>query len=263
MLARRLGDHTHGTATSGSTTTLVDAAQRKEKDNYWLGADCKVYSGTGSGQSRMLSASTQSSGTLTHAASNWTAPDSTSLYELHRLFPAAQYDQFLLESQRWHTRQARLLAWTVDSSLTWTTDQFDYTVPATLVGIQSVEFSTETGAPDTDEYDFIGGERWEIRRSSTRKIVFGTQFGQPVSGTVIRLTGVSEFSDATADSDTFNLDANAIVELAVVFATQSLMGMAPNAKWKELHQAAVAEHDRMLSRMKEPPPSNIKWLETT
>jgi hypothetical protein len=159
MLARRLGDHAHGTATGGSATTLLDATRRKEANDYWKGAFCKVYSGTGAGAERPLSASTQSTGTLTHAATNWTTPDTTSLYELHRLFEALQYDQFLLESQRWHTREKRLLTWTLDTSLTWTTDQHDYTVPAGIVGIQHVEFSTETGAPDSDEYEFIRRHR--------------------------------------------------------------------------------------------------------
>lgn len=261
MLARRLGDHAAGTATGGSTTTLLDATRRKEKNDYWAGAWCKVYAGTGLGQERPLSASTQATGTLTHAATAWTAPDATSLYELHRIFSAAEYDEFLKESQRWHTRNRRLVSWTLDTSLTWVTDQWDYTIPATIVGIQQVELSTETGAPDSDEYEFIERDRWSVRRSATRKLVFHKKFGQPASGTLIRITGIIEFTDATLDADTFNLDANPIVALALAHATLGLIGAFPASHYDRLHQRAVEEHERLLARVPEPMPSDVVWVE--
>jgi hypothetical protein len=186
-LARRVGDHTFGTATGGAAQTLLDATRRKERDNVWLGAWLKVYSGTGNGQERPLSGSTQSNGTLTHAATAWaTNPDATSLYELHRFYSAADYDEFLKEALRALTRTRRLLDRTFDTSLTWTTNQYDYTVPSGIVGVRRVEFSTEVGAPDTDEYKYIPNDQWDIRVSSTRKIVFGTKFGQPASGSRTR-----------------------------------------------------------------------------
>lgn len=262
MLARRLGDHTSGTATGGTVTTLLDATQRKERDNYWLGANCKVYSGTGSGQERPLSASTQSSGTLTHSATNWTAPDATSLYELHRLFTAGEYDEFLKESQRWHTRARKIINRKIDTSLMWTTDQFDYTVPTGFVAVERVELSTTTAAPGSDDYRFQPNDRWDIRQDTTRKLVFSRNHGQPVASTVIRITGYAEFADPTADSDTYNFDANPIVQLALVFATSALIGLAAHAHYRELHQVAVAEHDRLLARIPDVAfPSGAKIVE--
>jgi hypothetical protein len=261
-LARRLGDHTAGTATGGAATTLLDAAQRKERDNFWLGADLKVYSGTGSPQSRMVSASTQATGTLTHAGSNWTVPDATSLYELHRLFPASEYDELLKESLRWHTRSRRLYDRKSDVTLTWVTDQWDYSIPAGFVAISTVELSTETGTPDTDEYEFIKNDAWYVRQTTTRKLVFNKSFAQPTVGTLIRVTGYAEFADPTADTTTYNLDANPIVQLALVFATEALLGMAPSAHFKELHQYAIAEHDRMLQRIPDPAFTDAKIVES-
>jgi len=261
-LARRLGDHISGTATGGAAQTLLDAAQLvRYKDNTLIGADLKVYAGTGAGQSRAVSANTQSTGTLTHAGSAWTVPDATSLYEVHRLCRAAEYDEFLKESLRWHTRAKKLLNRAEDSALLWVTGQRDYTVPTGMVAIESVEFSTETGAPDTDEYKFIEKDRWYIRQSTTRKLVFNNLSAEPVAGTLIRVTGYAEFADPSADTTTYNLDANPVIQLALAFAAQALMGFSPSAHWKELHAFAVSEHDRLLARIPEIPLASAKIVE--
>ena len=261
-LARRVGDHTFGTATGGAAQTLVDATRRKERDNVWLGAWLKVYSGTGSGQERPLSASTQSSGTLTHAATAWaTNPDNTSLYELHRYYSAADYDEFLKEALRAITRGRRMLDRTVDESLSWTTDQYDYTVPAGVVGISRIAYATETGTPDSDEYKFIPNDQWDIRLATTRKIVFSTKFSQPASTTTIRLHGYKEFADPSADTTTYNLDAGPIVALAAVLVAESLIPLHPTAHWREFHAAALNHYERALARIPETAPSEVRWCE--
>ncbi len=261
MLARRVGDHIAGTATGGSTTTLVDATRRKERDNALIGLWCKIYSGTASEAERRLSANTQSTGTLTHASTTWTTPDTTSLYELHRLMEAAQYDEYLKEALRWLTRGRYLLAPSVDTSLTIVADQYDYDVPGGMIGIEKVEFSTETGSPDSDEYDYVPDDRWYIRRSSTRKLVFNKKFGLPVASTVIRVTGFIEFGDPTSDAHTFNLDANPIVAVAAVNVSLALAVLVPSAHWDRFHQRALELQERTLARILEQRLSTVKWVE--
>ena len=68
---------TNGTATSGSTTTLVDTAQNWAV-NQWAGYFILVVSGTGAGQTIKILSNTAT--TLTFAAA--TAPDATTVYQI-------------------------------------------------------------------------------------------------------------------------------------------------------------------------------------
>lgn len=75
-----------GTATSATSSTLVDTVNRKEQDDYWKGGEVEIMAGTGSGQIRDIDSSTQSSGSLS-VSPNWTTvPDSTSVYRVIRSF---------------------------------------------------------------------------------------------------------------------------------------------------------------------------------
>lgn len=75
-----------GTATSGSTSTLVDTTNRKESDDYWTGGKIEILSGTGDKQIRDISDFVQSTSTIT-VTPNWTTtPDTTSVYKVIRGF---------------------------------------------------------------------------------------------------------------------------------------------------------------------------------
>jgi len=96
-IARLLGDNVSGTATGGSTTTLVDTA---ELVNYagttagmgdaLFGSYVYINGGTGSGQERRISSNTQSSGTIT--VPTWLAPSTDSTYEIHSQWRVADYN---------------------------------------------------------------------------------------------------------------------------------------------------------------------------
>jgi hypothetical protein len=59
-------DHRDSTATgAGTTTTLVDSGLIGGGDNIWAGALLYIYEGPGAGETRILTASTSASGTLT------------------------------------------------------------------------------------------------------------------------------------------------------------------------------------------------------
>lgn len=71
-----------GTASSATASTLVDTKKRKEADNYWKGGVLQILSGTGIGQIRDITSSTQSSGSLSVSPDWVTTPDSTSTYRI-------------------------------------------------------------------------------------------------------------------------------------------------------------------------------------
>lgn len=257
--ARMLDDNVLGTATGGSTTTLVDAVRRKENDSFWVNAWCKCYSGTGSGQERVLSANTQSTGTLTHASTNWTTPDTTTLYELHQLMSALDYDEYVKDSLRHLSRGRKLWQYLYDStSLTWVTDQFDYTVPTGYFALLHIEIQNVTGTPGTDDYDHIPDDSWHIREDSTRKIVFDSRFGQYTNGYKLRLTGLTEWAEPSSDADTYALDPYtvAVTAAALLATAQGGRSGLEDRRVDRLLQLA----ERAQANIPDVLPPSLKWV---
>lgn len=75
-----------GTASSATTSTLLDTAARKEDDDFWTGGVIEILNGTGEGQVRDITDFVQSTSTIT-VSPNWvTTPDTTSVYKIVRGF---------------------------------------------------------------------------------------------------------------------------------------------------------------------------------
>jgi len=69
-----------GTATGGSTSSLIDTAHAWTVNAY-AGYHCVIYDGTGAGQYALVASNTATTLNLTTTGYNWTvAPDTTSLY---------------------------------------------------------------------------------------------------------------------------------------------------------------------------------------
>jgi hypothetical protein len=74
------------TATSATSTTIVDTLRRKEPDNYWKGGTIKIIAGTGAGQERDITDFAQTTATITVSPAFGTTPDNTSMYQIVRSF---------------------------------------------------------------------------------------------------------------------------------------------------------------------------------
>lgn len=73
-----------GTATAGAASSLTDTTKRKETDDYWKGGTLEIVSGTGAGQSRMITSNVQSTGVISITPDWVTTPDTTSKYRIVR-----------------------------------------------------------------------------------------------------------------------------------------------------------------------------------
>lgn len=83
-----------GTATSGTTSTIVDTVNLKQDDDFWKGGTCEIIEGTGAGQVRTISGNTQSTGTIS-VSPNWaTTPGSTSVFRAVRSFHQKIFQAF-------------------------------------------------------------------------------------------------------------------------------------------------------------------------
>jgi hypothetical protein len=80
-----------GTATGGSTSTLVDSGKAWTPDAY-IGKYVKITGGTGIGQVRRITDNDATTLTIDTADGNWTAPDATSTYEIFNAYATHTYD---------------------------------------------------------------------------------------------------------------------------------------------------------------------------
>lgn len=98
-------DLVHGTATAGTSTTLVDTnLLGNYSDDSFNGAWIRINAGTGVGQERAITDFVGSTSTITVGYAWGTTPDATSVYEIHRRFSAAQYDAAIdqaIRRSRW------------------------------------------------------------------------------------------------------------------------------------------------------------------
>ena len=75
-----------GTASAGAAGTITDTAARKEADNFFKGGTIEILAGTGSGQTRDITGSIQSTSVIS-VSPDWTDnPDTTSVYRIIKSF---------------------------------------------------------------------------------------------------------------------------------------------------------------------------------
>lgn len=82
---RKIANQASGTATGGTTATLIDT-KRKEDDNFWKGGTLEILSGTNVGQQRTITAFSQSTATMTVSPAFSGTIDTTSVYRVIRSF---------------------------------------------------------------------------------------------------------------------------------------------------------------------------------
>ena len=72
-----------GTASSGNSTTLVDAGVLTQADNFWIGSTIEIISGTGAGTIRTITDSDQSSTNVIVSGGFGFTVDSTTKYRIN------------------------------------------------------------------------------------------------------------------------------------------------------------------------------------
>ena len=153
LLAEIITDVTTGTATGGSTTTLVDTA-RTEVDDYWNNGCIWITSGTYSGNSRSVSDITASSDTVT-----WTTAFAGNIvagvtYAICPGLPEGFSQSVLRNSINAALAQVYLPAYNV--ATTTVANQMSYTLPSGVDRIRRVEIATSTSSP----YGYVPHYHW-------------------------------------------------------------------------------------------------------
>uniref|UniRef100_A0A6M3J508 Uncharacterized protein n=1 Tax=viral metagenome TaxID=1070528 RepID=A0A6M3J508_9ZZZZ len=147
-------DWAGGTATGGSTTTIVDTSKRHERDDYWNNlpyAEAHIRSTTDGaapvGETRMITDFVNSSNTITNEA--FTAVvGSGDKYAIHTEY---KYDEIVEAINQAISRAVNEGAFlhTVDASIHLVEDVFEYPVPSGFIYICSITMASDDG----DFYD--------------------------------------------------------------------------------------------------------------
>lgn len=138
-----------GTATGGTTSTLIDTTNRKERDDFWNGSECHFEDGANAGVVALVSDFVQSTSTSTLAQSI-TQPSVGNAYGMYlRPFKVQHYNDAISAAldEAYSLGFARR-GW--DETL-WTTRRWDYDLPTTLEEVAEVHVQAGPElAPDND-----------------------------------------------------------------------------------------------------------------
>jgi hypothetical protein len=176
-----------GTATGGSTTTLVDTA-RTEPADHWNEGVIWFLSGNNSGKSARIT-DYASGGTFTFA----TQSGACAAGDRYAAIPG-DYPQDVL---RWAVNQALKLDFpgppAENVTLTTTADQEDYTLPSGVYNLLRVEIATNTEAP----YEYAVHHHWKEMSGELR---FDTGMAPADDDLIVRLIYSVPPAELTTDT---------------------------------------------------------------
>lgn len=163
MVADQLNDLTLGRVESATGLSITDS-DRIEPDDHWRGAYLYLYAGPSRGDDRIVSASDESSTTLTVGKDFSVTPTSDTYYELHERWRVSQYNRAINLAILQRAREA--LSPVVDETVTLTTDTVEYTIPAGFHFVTDIwRLGTSSGDDwrkldrNKKDYEVVTGQR--------------------------------------------------------------------------------------------------------
>jgi hypothetical protein len=264
-IAARASEFLQGTATSGSTTTLIDTNNLQYVDSYWNEQTVLFTSGTNNGLQRKISAYTSATSQATLYTAASAAVVSGDTYELYRRFSPADHKTAIngAINKSWPLFYERAFY-----SITPTQDTLTYAWPSGLdlgsQGFMKLEYQahtlpTQTTFPyqtlGTDMYDIT--EKWNASLGISQKTL-QLRFN-PESNRLLRMTFGTPLRAVSADADVISLAdpetewlyAKSIEELWRLEANRSESVARKDAK--EQLATAMAEANRLERILGNPP----------
>lgn len=213
-----------GTATSGSTTTLVDTVRASGySDDTFNGRRLYIWVGTGVGQERRVTDFTGSTSTFTFGTG--TAPSTDSQWILLKEnWTVGQLRQAFINSLL--QRREYYMLPKVDESLTLAVTAgvptYAYTVPSGFATISRIV--REDNVSGSDFLTPIPMDAWYINRAATKQIVFekvaNDHWQFIVNGLKLRIVGQQYETEPSADSSSLTIPHAALNLLAASKALQ-------------------------------------------
>lgn len=209
-IAARAQEFLQGTATGGSTTTIVDTTNLQETDGYWAESIALITSGANDGVQRRVQTFTSSTNTLTLYAAFNAAVASGVTYELYRRFSPTDIKTALNRAINIGSPDFREK---VRYDATAVADTLQYAFPSGLAlmdkGMVRVEYQYYTDATQTT-YPFtrLSPDSYEILEDfsgagsiKTLQLKFN-----PETNKLIRFVYDMPLGNVSADADVIHLD---------------------------------------------------------
>jgi len=166
---RLVGDWAEGTATGGSTTTIIDTTNRLEQDDYWndLNAFAWVHDGAAAGDWRKVTDFVNSSATLTVPTMTSTGVAATNTYSLHSMFTIDEVkkainmaiDQVAGECLEHELDQA---------TITLAASTYEYALPSDCLVLYGVTQANAAGTWGSE--DRVPADEWRILKDGSPKL---------------------------------------------------------------------------------------------
>jgi hypothetical protein len=169
-VARELGILSEGTATGGSTSSIVDTNDRTEANDYWnLGSAWITYDGAGAGaapqgQYKEISDFVLATGTITLRSTLTAAVASTDRYAISdRRFPLHVLIQMVNQAI---TDLGRIPV-TDKTSLTTASDKTEYTLPTAVLPDSLRQVFLQLDNSDSDNNQWVELYNWSVEVTAT------------------------------------------------------------------------------------------------
>jgi len=231
-VARRFGHYKSGTATGGSTTTVIDTGILYAPDDYWVGHYVYILEDAGGagaapeGEERPVTDYDQSTATLTVDPAFSAAVGAGDTYEVLAVrrgdVTAAINGAIRAAGETW-------LKHVVDTTtLTIADDDYDYDLPAAVVRLLMVSVRG-----DTDEaWVEVPGRLWSVGGTPGALVLYFDALTGLGDGDAIRLDYVARPSELTTDAGTLGVGEPAereLVDFIVCYALFVLHDQAASA----------------------------------
>lgn len=239
-LAFVLQDFVRGTATGGSTSTLVDTVGRFEGEDFYDNGTLFIESGSLADTSLVISAWNGTTKTFTFA----TQAQAVAASDIYAAIPKDFPRGVLIESVNQALIDIGKLPKT-NVTLTTVSTQEEYTIPAGVREIKRVEIAHSLVTP----YLYVPNMNWREREG---KIVFDTDYEPAVDGYKIRLSYNVDHAKVSADSDTIDdlIHRELLRWTAAVFALRWRMIRNPEVVGARLNEALLNQSRYMSKKPK-------------
>lgn len=245
-----VGDLILGTPDSGTQSTLVDTelgSPRWTTDYFQQhGYRCYIYAGTNMGEERWVYDWDQNLTKLTLNLNYTAAIDTSSLYELHRIFFADEYLKAINLAIE-HAADAKYLIDKIGIITTLVASTFEYTLPTDMSHVHQITAENAVAGGVFKEADVIDPRFWRL--ISPRKLKLDERYYSVTAGKDLRIEGQGRQPIASSDTSDIALPLDWLANKAITFLPK---GKIQGNQLDEVYRKAVFDSAVMPSSWPNP-----------
>lgn len=241
-----------GSCGATSSSSLIIDPLRQEPDHQWKGGWFLTYGGTGASQQARVTDSLLATTSLAIAPNLTTPPDTTTLYEVHKLFNRDDY----LDAIRLAIREVEHQALVPDigPQITVVSNQMDYPIPSDFSHLYAIQIQMKT-----NEWRDIAPGCWRVNRANRQVSIWSKAIYNNVSFPM-RMLGLRPPSDPLDDNSPIDVRANYVLHAAAAYLCTTRVRQDADGSWAKLvaFHEGIANQERLLIPR---PPNNLRRVD--